>query len=218
MFELKKDKKIFVVTNRHLIVKGDIYEIIEKCALKGADGVILREKDLPYDSLKKMAEGIKNITDKYNIPLIINGNIDVAKEINAYGFHTGIATLRKMFSVDYGKNEYEIERDLEITCTAFREKEYNHKKLVLGASVHSTNEAIEAERLGADYIIAGHVFETGCKQGIKGRGIEFIQKVCENVKIPVIAIGGIAPNNLNEVLNTKVGGVAVMSYGMKITG
>lgn len=216
MFELKKDKKIFVVTNRHLIQNGSIYDVIEKCASKGADGVILREKDLSYDSLKKMAEGIKNVTDKYNIPLIINGNIEVAKDVNAYGFHAGIDILRKMFPRGYVRNEYEIKEDLKITCTAFREKECSPKKLLLGASVHSANEAIEAERLGVNYIIAGHVFETGCKPGLKGRGMEFLQEVCESVKIPVIAIGGISPNNLNEVLNTRVFGVAVMSYGMKI--
>ncbi|MCH5139166.1 thiamine phosphate synthase, partial [Clostridiaceae bacterium UIB06] len=96
MFKLKQDKKVFIVTNRHLIGKGNIYETIEKCAVKGADGVILREKDLGYDTLKEMAKGIKDITDRYNIPLIVNGNIDVAKDINAFGFHTGIDGVRNM--------------------------------------------------------------------------------------------------------------------------
>lgn len=216
MFELKRDKKIFIVTNRHLIEKGNIYDVIEKCALKGADGVILREKDLSYDSLKKMAEGIKNITDKYSIPLIINGNIDVAKDVNAYGFHTGVDGLRRIFPMTQVISKHEEKEGLECTFAAFRGREYDPKKLVLGVSVHSSDEAIEAEKLGANYIIAGHIFETECKSGLKGRGIEFIQKVCESVKIPVIAIGGITPNNINEVLNTKVFGVAVMSYGMKI--
>jgi thiamine-phosphate pyrophosphorylase len=216
MFELKRDKKIFIVTNRHLIEKGNIYDVIEKCAANGADGVILREKDLAYDSLKKMAEGIKNITDKYNIPLIINGNIDVAKNVNAYGFHTGVYGFKRMSPMSQVISKHEEKEGLECTFAAFRGREYDSKKLVLGVSVHSSEEAIEAEKLGAQYLIAGHVFETECKPGLKARGIEFIQKVCESVKIPVIAIGGITPNNLNEVLNTKVFGVAVMSYGMKI--
>lgn len=216
MFELKRDKKIFIVTNRHLIEKGNIYDVIEKCAANGADGVILREKDLSYDCLKKMAEGIKNITDKYNIPLIINGNIDVAKNVNAYGFHTGVDGLRRMSPMSQFISKHEEKEGLECIFADFRRREYDSQKLVLGVSVHSSDEAIEAEKLGANYIIAGHIFETECKPGLKARGIEFIQKVCESVKIPVIAIGGITPNNLNEVLNTKVFGVAVMSYGMRI--
>lgn len=215
MFELKQNKKIFIVTNRNLIEQGNIYEVIEKCSAKGAGGVILREKDLDYNSLKKMAEGIKNITDKYNIPLIINGNMDVAKEVNAYGYHTGVEGLRKITSSNKILSKH-IEKGLESNYEAFRIGEYDSKKLVLGVSIHSVEEAIEAERLGADYLIAGNVFETECKPGLKGRGIDFIKKVCESVNIPVVAIGGITPDNLNELINTKVFGVAVMSYGMRI--
>jgi thiamine-phosphate pyrophosphorylase len=77
-------------------------------------------------------------------------------------------------------------------------------------------EAIDAEELGANYLIAGHIFETECKQGLRSRGIEFVEKICKNVKIPVIAIGGIRPDNIEEVLNTRVSGIAIMSYAMKI--
>lgn len=215
MFELKKDKKIFIVTNRHLIEEGNIYDVIEKCAVKGADGVILREKDLGYDSLKNMAKRIKSITDKYKIPLIINGNIDVAKDINAYGFHTGIAGIRRMGSTSHMISEH-IEEDLESAYATFRRGEYDSKKLILGVSIHSVEEAIEAEKLGANYLIAGNIFETDCKPGLKGRGIDFVGKVCESVDIPVIAIGGITPDNLDELMDTKVFGAAVMSYGMKV--
>lgn len=215
MFELKQNKKIFIITNRNLIEQGDIYEVIEKCSSKGADAVILREKDLDYNSLKEVAEGIKNITDKYNIPLIINGNLDVAKEVNAYGYHTGIEGLRKLTFSSRILSKH-IEKDLGSNYETFKIGEYDSKELVLGVSIHSAEEAIEAERLGADYLIAGNVFETECKPGLKGRGIDFIKKVCESVNIPVIAIGGITPDNLNELINTKVFGVAVMSYGMRI--
>lgn len=215
MFELKQNKKIFIITNRNLIEQGDIYEVIEKCSSKGADAVILREKDLDYNSLKEVAEGIKNITDKYNIPLIINGNLDVAKEVNAYGYHTGIEGLRKLTFSRRILSKH-IEKDLGSNYETFKIGEYDSKELVLGVSIHSAEEAIEAEKLGADYLIAGNVFETECKPGLKGRGIDFIKKVCESVNIPVIAIGGITPDNLNELINTKVFGVAVMSYGMRI--
>lgn len=216
MFKLKQDKKIFVVTNRHLIEKGNIYEVIEKCAAKGADGVILREKDLDYDPLKEMAKGIKDITDRYNIPLIINGNIDIAKDINAFGVHTGIDGIRNMKPMTNQISRYRGQEALDDTYEEFKIKEYATGKLVLGVSVHSPQEAIEAEKLGADYLVAGNVFETECKPGLEGRGIDFIDKVCKSVNIPVIAIGGINPNNLNELIATKVFGAAIMSYGMKI--
>ena len=216
MFQLKKDKKVFVVTNRHLIEQGNIYDVIEKCASKGVDGVILREKDLSYESLKQMAEGIKRITDKYDIPLIINGNIHVAKDINAYGFHTGFEVFKGMGIGSKCISEQNGDELLENRIVNFSLQEHQFKKLAFGVSIHSADEAVEAEKLGADYLIAGHVFHTDCKPGLKGRGIEFIQNICRSVSIPVIAIGGISPENLKQVLNTRVFGVAVMSYGMRI--
>lgn len=194
MFNLKESKKIYIVTNRHLIEKSsNLCEAIEKCAFKGADGVILREKDLEYEALKHLGEKIKIITDKYNIPLIINGNIKVALDINAYGFHTGFENFKNM-------------KGNESVC----------EKIAVGVSVHKAEEAVEAERLGANYLLAGHIFKTDCKLGLKGRGIGFLEKICENVTIPVIAIGGIKEDNIKKVLNTKACGVAIMSSAMKI--
>ncbi|NMM62340.1 thiamine phosphate synthase [Clostridium sp. P21] len=194
MFNLKENKKIYVVTNRKLIDKdSNLCKVIEKCALKGADGVILREKDLEYKDLKHLGESIKIITDKYKIPLIINGNINAVLDVNAYGFHTGFQNFKSI-------------RGNENIC----------ENLVVGVSVHKVEEAVEAEKLGANYLIAGHIFETDCKLGLKGRGIEFLEEICEKVTIPVIAIGGIKENNIKKVLNTKVYGVAIMSSAMKI--
>ncbi|WP_411680804.1 thiamine phosphate synthase [Clostridium thailandense] len=202
MFELKKDKKIYVVTNRKLIKEDNIYNVIEACAKKGTDAVILREKDLEYDDLRKLAEGIKIITEKYNILLIINGNIDVAVDIEADGFHTGFNSFKDMV-----KNNI-----LNFKIEASKVQ----KKFLYGVSVHSINEGIEAEKLQADYLIAGNVFETDCKPGLKGRGLEFIEDLSRNVNIPVIAIGGINHSNIEEILNSGAEGAAVMSYAMKI--
>ncbi|MBV7272944.1 thiamine phosphate synthase [Clostridiaceae bacterium UIB06] len=203
MFELKKDKKIYVVTNRKLIKEDNIYNVIEACAKKGTDAVILREKDLEYDDLRKLAEGIKIITEKYNILLIINGNINVAVDIEADGFHTGFNSFKDMV-----KNNI-----LNFKIEASKVQ----KKFLYGVSVHSINEGIEAEKLQADYLIAGNVFETDCKPGLKGRGLEFIEDLSRNVNIPVIAIGGINHSNIEEILNSGAEGAAVMSYAMKIT-
>ena len=85
---------------------------------------------------------------------------------------------------------------------------------VRGTSVHSVEEAKEAQGLGATYLVAGHVFETDCKKGLPGRGPEFIKEVSENVSIPVYAIGGIDPGNFRSVLNAGAKGICIMSSAM----
>lgn len=177
-------RKLFIVTNRNIITKGNIVSIINEAALAGADAIILREKDLQYDELLELARKIKAITDLRNIPLIVNGNLDVADSINAAGFHTNF------------------------NCFVSNDILYSGIK---GVSVHCDDEAIKAERKGADYILAGHVFETDCKKGLKGRGISFIREICKSVSIPVIAIGGINEFNAAKVLEAGASGIAVMS-------
>ena len=86
---------------------------------------------------------------------------------------------------------------------------------VLGASCHSIEDAKEAERLGCTYITAGHIFETDCKKGLKGRGLDFLGEVCESVSIPVYAIGGIDAQNFEEIKKTGAYGACIMSGLMK---
>lgn len=179
---------ICVVTNRFLVQNESFYEAIERAALAGPDMIILREKDLCYDELLSLAIKVKAITDRFKIPLIINGSYEVAKEVKAYGYHMGYSNI----------NSNNLKSSLK-----------------LGISVHNLKEAIEAENLGASYVIAGHVFETDCKKGLEGRGLEFIKEVSSNIKIPVIAIGGISTKNAQEVLEAGAVGVAIMSSAMK---
>ena len=84
----------------------------------------------------------------------------------------------------------------------------------LGASCHWAEEAIEAEKLGCTYITVGHIFDTDCKKGLPGRGIDFLQEVCRQVSIPVYAIGGIDAANIAEVRNAGAKGACVMSGAM----
>lgn len=180
---------IYVVTNRKMCRENSFLYTIEKCLDFGADAIILREKDLDYKELYSLGEKTKLITDKYNVPLIINGNLDVAKNLHAWGYHCGI--------------------------TKIREEQFNEKGLKLGLSVHSLSEAEEVERLGGSYLIAGHIYETDCKAGLKGRGIKFLKEIVDNTSIPVIAIGGIKENNIEDVINTGAKGAAIMSSAMK---
>ncbi|MEG0962630.1 MAG: thiamine phosphate synthase [Lachnospiraceae bacterium] len=88
------------------------------------------------------------------------------------------------------------------------------KKLVVGTSIHSLEEAKEAERQGASYVTAGHIFTTDCKRGVSPKGLEFLEEICEKIKIPVYAIGGIHPWNLAQIESTKAAGACMMSEYM----
>ncbi len=178
---------LYLITNRKLIKYGTLYSVVEKALIGGVDRVILREKDLSYKELLPIAAIIDTIIKKYNKTLIINNNIEVAKSLNTKGFHIGI----KNFSKD--KHLY---------------------KKTLGMSVHSTREAILAENLGADYILASHIYSTKCKESLNPRGPGFISQIKTKVNIPVIALGGINNDNIEEVLQAGADGIAVMSYIM----
>ena len=179
---------IYVVTNRHLIGTHPMENIVENSIISGASRIILREKDLCNESLYEMAVRIKKITDAHDIPLIINGNMEVALKVGAYGFHTGYNGLIK--------SSHNI-------------------PMKLGVSIHSIEEAILAEQKGADYILAGNIFETSCKPGLRGRGLDFIKNICSKVSIPVIGIGGINIDNASDIINAGASGVAIMSLAMQ---
>lgn len=152
--------------------------------LSGAELVILREKDLSHDSLVSLARGCLEACP--GLPLSINTDVDAARELGIRAVHLPMGVLRGA--------------DTE-------------GMRLVGASVHSVDEAAEAERLGADYLIAGHVFGTACKPG-EPRGTRFLTDVCSAVRIPVYGIGGVTPGNYAEVLACGANSAAVMSSAM----
>lgn len=178
---------IIGVTNRKLC--NDFYKRIKEISKNNLKYLILREKDLEYKELLIMAKNVQSILKDSNIKLIINSNVEVAEEVNAYGIQLSF----KDFCENKGKN-------------------FNGIK---GVSVHSLSEAIEAEKRGANYIIYGHVFNTDCKKGLKPRGLIEFKEICNKVNIPVYAIGGINKENYKSVLEIGADGVAVMSSLMK---
>ncbi len=178
---------LYLITNRKLIQSGNLYSVIEGAILGGVDRVILREKDLNYNDLLLVAAILKPILDSYQVPLIINGNLEVGRSLNTAGFHIGYSHLS--------------------------DSSYTFKGM-LGISVHSLQEAIEAEKLGANYLLASHIFETQCKEGIKPKGLKLIESIKAHVGIPVIALGGINHTNTKEVITSGADGIAVMSYIM----
>lgn len=179
--------KIIGVTNRKLC--DDFYKRIAEISKMELEYIILREKDLSYDELKIMAKDLKDILKESSIKLIINGNINVAKDMEVAGVQLSFKQFSEGVSKDYDG--------------------------VIGVSIHSLREAIDGEVLGARYLLYGHVFETDCKKGVAPRGLVELKEICSRVKIPVYAIGGINEKNYKDVLDTGAYGVAIMSSLMK---
>lgn len=171
----------------------DFLKSIEMIAQSDVEAIVLREKDLSENEYLLLAKDVKKICDKHNKKLIIHNFIDVAKKL-------GITNIQLPFS-------------------KFISEPYLHKDFEsIGTSVHSVEDAVLAEKSGANYIVAGHIFETNCKKGLAPRGIEFLTKICRAVNIPVYAIGGIDNNSVSElkVVNcNNFSGVCVMSELMK---
>ncbi|MGN0814948.1 MAG: thiamine phosphate synthase [Candidatus Coproplasma sp.] len=177
---------ILCVTNRRLCGEDFILRI-EKIAAARPQGIILREKDISADEYGRLAEKVIRICDKYGTQCILHSFTDVAMNLGHTAIHLPLHILR-----------------------ATSESDRKFFK-ILGASCHSAEDAIEAERLGCTYITAGHVFETDCKKGLKGRGPEFIREVSSRVSIPVYAIGGISAENISDVRGAGAKGACVMS-------
>lgn len=177
---------ILCVTNRHLC-QENFLERIAKIASTHPVGIILREKDLSEKEYRELAEKVLKICNRYGTLCILHSFTNVARELNCAALHLPLPVLRSLTHGD--KKRFTI----------------------LGASCHSLEDAKEAESLGCTYITAGHVFETDCKKNLPGRGLNYLRKICENVSIPVYGIGGIAPDNMEEIRKAKAAGACVMS-------
>lgn len=177
---------IYCVTNRSLC-REDFPTRLRRIAACRPAGIILREKDLSPEAYARLARQIMQICREYQVPCILHSFTDAAMELGAENIHLPMPLLR------------ELDRE---RAGAFRR---------IGASCHSAQEAMEAQKLGCSYITAGHIFDTGCKQGVPGRGTAFLKEVCQSVSIPVYAIGGITEQNAGEVRRAGAKGVCIMS-------
>ncbi|MDD7182138.1 thiamine phosphate synthase [Peptostreptococcus porci] len=188
--KLKFNYEIICVTNRKLC-GNDFLTQIEKIASKNPSAIILREKDLTKEEYKMLAIDVMKICKKNEVRCILHSFVDIAIEINSNAIHLPLHILKKL-SIE-GKDKFSI----------------------IGASCHSVEEALEAQKLGCTYIIAGHIFDTDCKKGLPGKGLKFLSEICDTIDIPVYAIGGITHENTNQILKTGADGVCMMSEFMK---
>lgn len=156
-------------------------------------GIILREKDLSEGEYKKLAQNVMKICENYQIPCILHSFVDVALELNAKAIHLPMPILRQWSE----ENQFFPWKKQSFTT--------------IGASCHSIEEAKEAQRLGCTYITVGHIFATDCKKGVPPRGLDFLEKVCREITIPVYAIGGINSENMDFVRQAGADGACIMS-------
>ena len=188
---MKCDKKamlLYAVTDRAWVGKQSLYEQVE-CALKGgATCVQLREKELDDEAFLNEAMEISALCRKYGVPFFINDNVEIAIKCRADGIHVG-------------------QEDME--ASKVRERVGND--MMIGVSVHSVEEALEAVKNGADCLGVGAMFSTSTKTDVNVMPKETLRDICAAVDIPVVAIGGIGKSNISQLAGTGVDGVALVS-------
>ena len=184
----KKLLKVYLVTDNKALKGRDFFDVVEDALKGGVTIVQLREKELSDEEFIAKALKLKELTKKYNVPLIINDNIAVAKAVDADGVHIGQKDM------DY----------IEARKLLGDDK-------IIGMTAPSVELAKKAEKLGADYIGAGAVFNTSTKKDTKPLELSTLKEICSSISIPVVAIGGIDHSNVRKLKGTDIDGVAVIS-------
>ncbi len=182
------DFNLYLITDRKQ-VKGNLIDAVEDALKAGVKAVQLREKDITVRELMELSKSMKILTDQYKAKLFINDRVDVALCAGADGVHLGQSSM-----------------------PADAVKRIAKDKLLIGVSTHGVEEAIKAQKNGADFITLGPVYKTPSKIKYgEPVGIEILEDVKDLLRIPVFAIGGIKPENLSELKKTGADGVAVIS-------
>lgn len=184
----KDDLLLYAITDRRNLDKKVFFEKIEEALQGGVTILQLREKELDEDSFINEAIEVKNICRKHGVPLIINDNVNVALKSGADGVHVGIE--------DMPINE--IRRTVP-------------DSFIIGATCKTVEQAQSAERLGADYMGVGAVFPSPTKKNAVRITREQLKEICASVSIPAVAIGGISLENVDELKDGGMSGIAVVS-------
>lgn len=186
--KLKAALKFYAITDRTWLGNREFKDDVEKSIKGGVTILQVREKNINDDEFVKTAKEIKKLTDKYKIPLIINDNVKVAALIDADGIHVGQDDA-KMPEV----------------------KKILGEGKIIGVSVATIEEALLAQQEGADYLGVGAMFNTSTKTDADSVSFETLKEICDNVDIPVVAIGGINDKNILKLKGTNIDGACVIS-------
>lgn len=184
----KNDLLLYAVTDRHWLNGRTLKEVVKESLDGGVTFLQLREKNLDDESFLQEAIELQALCKEYKVPFIVNDNVDIAIKMNADGVHVGQSDMEAGF---------------------VREKLGPDK--IIGVSAHSVEEALTAEKNGADYLGVGAMFPTGSKDDAEVLSFDILKDICSAVSIPVVAIGGITYDNVIELKNSGICGVAVIS-------
>lgn len=188
---MKFDKKsllLYAVTDRAWTQEVTLEEQVEEALKAGVTCLQLREKNIPKEEFLAETVRIGELTRKYQVPFIINDDVEIALKCDADGVHVG-------------------QTDLDVV----RAREILGENKIIGVSVQTKEQAILAWEQGADYLGVGAVFSTATKQDAKEVSFETLRDICEAVEIPVVAIGGIQLDNIQQLKSSGIQGVAVVS-------
>ena len=184
---LRKNLLLYAVTDRHWTGEKNLIQQTEEAIRGGATFVQIREKNLDEQEFEQEAIQLKKLCEKYKIPFVVNDNVQLAKKIDADGVHIGQEDM----------NPTEARKILG-------------EQKIIGVSAQTVEEALLAEKQGADYLGVGAVFHTGSKDDAIEVPPETLKSICKAVKIPVVAIGGITKDNVSELKNSGICGSSVI--------
>lgn len=185
-----------VITNRHL-VQGDFLKQLEKVTKLHPHALILREKDLTDDAYESLAKKVFDLCKREDITFFLHTKIEIARKIGCQNIHLSIPVLK-------GLSETEKKALTEDFCE-------------ISISCHSMEDVEIAMVGGATQIILGTIFETECKKGVLGKGVEFVREICQKCPLPVYAIGGMNMQRLPLVIDAGAAGCCMMSGFMQTT-
>lgn len=184
----KKDLLLYAVTDRGWLNGDTLYHQVEQAIQGGVTFVQLREKELDEDQFLEEAKEIQGLCRRYHVPFVINDNVKIAAQIDADGVHVGQS---------------------DMAAGDVRKKLGPDK--IIGVSAQTVEQALLAQKMGADYLGVGAVFHTGSKADADDVSHDTLRAICEAVDIPVIAIGGIGTQNVMQLSGSGICGIAVIS-------
>ena len=179
--------RLYLVTNRYQDSLENFLEKVETACRSGVTIIQLREKNLTTNQYYQLAKQVKEITDAYQVPLIIDDRLDICLAVDAAGLHIG---------------------DDELPVSVARQVLGPDK--ILGVTAKTVERALEAEEGGADYLGTGAIFPTTTKENAPITLISTLKTICQTVAIPVVAIGGLTSENIDQLAATGIAGVAVV--------
>ena len=180
--------ELYAVTDRHWLGNQTLLEQVQEALDGGATCIQLREKQLDDKTFLQEAIEIQKLCKQYQVPFIVNDNVEIAKDMHADGIHVGQSDMEAL----------DVRKALG-------------NDVILGVSAQTVEQAKKAEAHGADYLGVGAVFPTGSKDDAEDVSYETLKAICEAVSIPVIAIGGITQDNVKDLAGSGIVGIAVIS-------